>query len=110
MAISRLAIPSSKCRRQDVDSKEGAQRGRYDDRAVGLLMVLQNRHQPTSRAQRAIDGRDVARGVALGLRVALARVETAGLVGRAVRGRRELAIAVLRRNPRLAVELASGRT
>src|SRR5450759_3658600 len=112
IAIRLLAVSirSSNRRYQDVDSEEGTQRGRYDDRAVGLLVVLQNSHQPASGAQRAVDGRDVARGVALGLRVALASVETAGLVGRAVRGRRQLAVAALRRNPRLAVELARRRT
>src|SRR5664279_1964093 len=52
----------------------------------------------------------MARGVALSLRVSLANVQTTGLVGRAVRGRGELAVAALRRHPGLAVELARCRT
>src|ERR1035437_8852992 len=100
-----IAVPSSGRRRQNVDSEEGTQCGRYHDRAVGLLGVLQNRPEPASRAQRAVDGRDMAGGVALSVRVSLANVQAAGLVGRAVRGGRELAVAALRRHPRLAIEL-----
>ena len=89
-------------RRQDVETDMRAQRLRHDDRAVGLLMVLEDRDEEARGGERAIERRDdLIALLALG-----ARVEASGLEGRAVRGRGQLAIALLAREPRLTVELA----
>src|SRR5665647_1419012 len=111
-AISRSAIqrPRSRRRGQDVKTQERPQCGRHDHRTVGLLVVLQDGHDPAGGAEGAVERRDVAGRIAGGLGVALTTVEAAGLVRRAVRGRRQLSITALGWHPRLAVELARGRT
>src|SRR4051812_43692375 len=95
--------------RQHIGTDVRLQRFWYDDGAVGLLVVLQDRDDPTGRGQRAVERRNDP-VLALAVRVALAHPEPAGLVRRAVRGRRQLAVAALGRHPALAVELARGRT
>src|SRR5690606_34865730 len=81
---------------------------RHADRAVGLLVVLEDRDDPARRAERAVERRDGARLVLAVDLDALAHVEAARLERRAVRRRRELEVALLRGQPRLAVELARG--
>src|SRR3954452_18187906 len=81
----------------------GAQRLRERDRAVGVLVGLQDRHdRARDRAERAVEGRD--RRGALG--EPAADVEATGLELGAVGGGGELAVAALGRYPGLAVELA----
>ncbi len=71
--------------REDVQTEEGAQRLGHADRAVGLLVVLEDRDEPARRAERAVERRDGAGARAV--RVALAGVEPARLERRAVRRR-----------------------
>src|SRR5262249_42604476 len=78
----------------------------YPHRAVRLLVVLQDRHDPTGGRERAVErGGDLCPAV----RVPVAHAEAARLERGAVRGRGQLAVAALRRHPALAVELARGR-
>ena len=78
--------------------------GHWDtNAAVRLLMVLQNRHDDARhRAQRAVECGQGPRLVA----VAHTDLQATSLKLGGVRGRRDLAIRALRRNPRLDVELA----
>ena len=81
------------------------QRLGHDDRAVGLLVVLEDRDDPSRGRERAVQrGRDLVAALTLD-----PGVEPPGLEGRAVGGRRELAVATLGRHPRLTVELARRR-
>ena len=91
---------------QHLGSDERHQGLRHTDAAVGLLVVLQDRHQPPGGRQRAVKRRG---GLRLAVLVAVANRQPAGLKGGAVRSRRQLAVGLLRRNPRLAVELACRR-
>ena len=100
-AAERLAL-----RLQHVVSDERHQRLGHAHAAVGLLMVLQDRHQPTGGGQRPVERR---RGLRLAVLVAVAHREPAGLERRAVRRRGQLAVGLLRRYPRLAVVLARRR-
>src|SRR5215210_6261230 len=79
------------------------QRLGYDDGPVLLLMGLEDRDDGAGHcAERAVEGRDRPR-----LAVeAPPGVEATGLEVGAVGGRGELAVLALRRDPRLAVELA----
>ena len=72
-------------------------------------MVLQNGDDPAGGGQGAVERRDDTGGALGVLRVALASAEPAGLEGRAVRCRGDLAVAALGGDPGLAVELARGR-
>src|SRR4051794_28439355 len=82
------------------------QRLRHPYRAVGLLMHLEQRDdRARHRHQGAVQRRDRC-GPVVG---AVAHGQPPGLELRAVRRRRDLAVALLRRDPRLAVELARRR-
>ena len=73
-------------------AEERAQRGRHDDRAVGLLVVLQERDdRARDRDQRAVQRRDRTRTAVAG-RACGCSSRRAWNVG-AVRGRRQLAVA-----------------
>src|SRR5262249_36342836 len=93
-----------------VEARVGAQRGRDRDRAVGLLVVLEQRDE----AARARDRGAVQRGDELGAFAVLAAEadpQRARLVVGAVRGARPLAVlarGAATRHPRLEVELAPG--
>src|SRR6188474_2366919 len=83
-----------------------AQRLRDGDRAIGVLVGLEDRHdRARDRAQRAVQRRD--RAGALG--EPAPDVEPPGLELGAVGRGGELAVAALRRDPGLAVELPAGR-
>src|SRR6185437_454572 len=108
-ATSRAGPPGASGKgRQDVGTDVRLQGFRHRHRAVGLLVVLQDCDDPPGRGQRAVEGRDDP-VLALTLRVALSDAEPPSLVRRAVAGRRQLAIAALRRHPALTVELARRR-
>ena len=99
-ALSAHAIGSSDLAAPEVR----AQRLGHHDRAVGLLVGLEHRDDRAGHgAQGAVERGD--RPDAARVEPA-ADVEPAGLEVGAVRGRRELAVLALGRDPRLAVELA----
>ena len=78
------------------------------DRAVGLLAILDDRDQrPADRHGGAVERVDVLRRCTRGGPVAAA--ETTSLVVGRVRGRGQLAVSLLARDPGLAVELAGRR-
>ena len=93
-------------RLQHIRSDEGHQGIRNAHAAIGLLMVLQDRHQPAGGRQRPVER---GRSLRLAVLVAVAHRQPAGLESRAVRRRGQLAVGLLRRHPRLAVELARRR-
>src|SRR6476469_3556493 len=98
------AVPGSADGGQDVEPDQGTQHLGHHDRAVGLLVVLEDGDQPAGRGQRAVEGgRHLVAVLPLEPRVQPARLE-----GRAVRGGGELAVAPLGRHPGLAVVLARG--
>src|SRR4051794_32006414 len=105
-ATRRGAKPSTSAndRLQDLSTPQvGLQRLRHPHRPVGLLVGLQDRDD----GARDRDQRAVERGQRLdAVLEAAADVEAAGLEVRAVRGRGELAVLALRRDPRLAAEFA----
>src|SRR6266545_3538158 len=86
-------------------TEEGLQGLWYPYRAVGLLVVLQDRDDPAGGGQGAVERGERLR---LAAGIAVADVQPAGLERRAVRGGGDLAVALLAGDPRLAVELAGG--
>ena len=83
-------------RLQQLGAHEWHQRVGDPHAAVGLLVVLQDRHQPAGGAQRAVErGRDLR----LAVRVPVTGRQPARLEGRAVRRRRQLAVGPLGREP-----------
>ena len=99
---SRHATGSSTSR----PPRYGPQHLGHRHRAVGALVRLEHRDDPPGGREGAVEGRDVLRLAALVGREAVADVEPARLVGRAVRRRGELAVRALRRHPGLDVVLA----
>src|SRR5215218_6419418 len=77
----------------------------YDDRAVGLLVGLEDGDDPPGGGQGTVERRNRRGPAVLG---AVTDVETTRLEGRAVRRRGELAVGLLRGHPRLDVVLARG--
>src|SRR5699024_6136896 len=91
--------------REDLATAErGGQARGHHDRAVGPLVVLEDRGEEARGAERAVEGGDGAQPV-LG---ALADVQPARLELGGVRGGGQLAVGVLAGHPRLTVELAGG--
>src|SRR5690349_14413324 len=84
-------------------TEERLQRLGYRHRAVRLLVVLQDGDDPPGGGRGAIQR---GRGLWLAVGVAVAHAQPPGLERGAVRRRRQLAVAPLRRDPRLAVVLA----
>src|SRR5262245_25996582 len=87
-------------------AQERLQRLGYGDRTVRTLMVLQNGDDPSCGGRGTVQcGRDLGLAVV----VAVPHAEPPSLERGAVRCRGQLAVAPLRRDPRLAVVLARGR-
>src|SRR4051794_19102508 len=102
----RFMTTGSWDRLEHLASEQRLQRLRHPNRAVRLLVHLeQGDDRARHRHQRAVQRRDRSRSVA----GAVAHRQPPGLELRAVPRRGDLAIALLRGYPRLAVELAHGR-
>src|SRR5699024_10182426 len=80
----------------------GPHRLGHPDRTVRLLVVLQNRHEPPGGCQRTVES---GGGLWLTVLVAVADTQSTRLERGAVRRRGHLPVGLLRRHPRLAVEL-----
>src|SRR5699024_2852000 len=81
------------------------------DRAVGVLVVFQNRDKPAGSGEGAVEGgsHPGTGASAVVVKEAFTHIVTTRLEGRAVRGRREFAVVFLRGNPRFTVELPCSR-
>src|SRR5680860_630304 len=96
----------SLARSQHVEARVGPQRLRDAHAAVGLLVILQQRHDGSPHcAGRPVESVDQPRP----LRAPKADLQPAGLVVGRVRGRGHLHVTVGTRQPRLVVDLLGGR-
>src|ERR1700754_2418575 len=101
---SRWVYEALADRFEDVATAEVRLKGlRHPHRTVRLLVVLQDRNQPSGGGERPVQR---GRGLRLAVLVAVPDVQPPALERGTVRRRGHLAVPPLRRHPGLAVELA----